>query len=205
MINCNNNQDINDNQDVEISKYGVCASKGKLKLVFANIEDRKLIYHMLISEDIINDMFNSDFLPPTYGEFSQEPIELFTGKKSKAGSYLLIYYNEIPIGSISYALNQSRYDSYELDIWISKKDYLGKGIGSDSLRYLMDYLEKEFDIHTFMIRPWSKNIRAIKSYKKIGFKEVRQLTLKDYYSEEDYDSYGEGDYGDETVNLILHK
>lgn len=187
------------------ANHAVCVSKGKLKLSFANIEDRKLIYDMLISEDIIYDMFDDDFPPPTYEEFSQEPVELFAGKKSKTGSYLMIYYNEMPIGSVSYALNQSIYDSYELDIWISKKDCLGKGIGSNSLRYLMDYLEKEFDIHIFMIRPWSKNIRALKSYKKIGFKEVRQLTLKDYYSEEDYDSYGEGDYGDETVNLILHK
>jgi RimJ/RimL family protein N-acetyltransferase len=185
--------------------HAVCLIKGKLKLSFANIEDRKLIYDMLISEDIMNDMFNDDFPPPTYEEFSQEPVELFAGHRSKTGNYLMIYYNEIPIGSISYALNQSRHDSYELDIWISKNDYLGQGIGSDSLRHLMDYLENEFDIHIFMIRPWSKNIRAIKSYKKIGFKEVGQLTLKDYYSEEDYDSYGEGDYGDETVNLILHK
>ena len=62
----------------------------------------------------------------------------------------------------------------------------------------------QFNITDFLIRPWIKNQNAIKAYKKCGFVESLDLSIKDYYSENSMYEYGDGDYGiDETVNLFL--
>lgn len=177
----------------------------KISLVFANKTDKKLIYDLLVSPETNEFMFSEQYPAPTWIEFNEdEPDSFFRGGPSKDGSYLLIKYNDQIIGSISYSCEYSKIANCELDIWIGSTQFTGKGLGIEAIRLLMDYVHSEFSINTFIIRPWAKNINAIKAYKKCGFVEDKSFNAEDYYSEDSLEKYGEGDYGiEDTVNLVM--
>jgi aminoglycoside 6'-N-acetyltransferase len=50
--------------------------------------------------------------------------------------------------------------------------YVGKGLGSDTLRTLARYLFEDRGHHRLTIDPALTNERAIGAYKKVGFKPI---------------------------------
>ncbi len=73
--------------------------------------------------------------------------------------------------------------------------------GSEAIMILVDYLNKEYKIETYIMRPGNKNLRGIRAYEKCGFVKMDSWDSKLYY--EDADESGNGDYGiDETVNMV---
>ncbi len=178
-------------------------SSNNLKLKFANIEDRRTIYNMLISPEIIHFMFNESHPAPTWEEFCEENESCYSGNPSRNGSYILIEYKNEIIGSISYACEYLKIPYCELDIWMGSVRNTGKGLGTEAINRIIEFINSEYDIKHFLIRPWNRNINAIKAYKKCGFEENEGLDLDKYYSDEAMYEYGDGDYGkEETINLI---
>lgn len=193
------------NHQIKNGKKQITSIDGEsITLEFATLEDKRLIYDMLISPEVKDFMFSSEQPEPTWEEFDLgESDGLFSGEQGAEGSYLLIKIDGVSIGAISYYLHSGRLKSAELDIWISSTKYLGKGYGTQAIKLLIDFVRSTYNIKTFIIRPWRKNVNAIKAYKKCGFKEFDPARLKDYYSEELFSEHGEGDYGiGETANLI---
>lgn len=176
----------------------------KVALEFASINDKRLIYDMLVSPEVKDLMFDDDHPVPSWHEFDEdESNEFFTSSPSTTGSYLLIRYDDEIIGSISYANSFQKITHSEIDIWISDTKHTGQGLGTDAINLLTDFVHKNFSTDTFIIRPWIKNVRAIRAYKKCGFEEIANFNPNDFYTEEDALEYGDGDYGvDETANLI---
>ena len=189
---------------IKYEKY-ICKISHEINLEFARSHDRKVIYKMLISPDVYNFMFDEEHPVSTFEEFSEEPDFLYSGRPDIKGNYMIIKYQGIVIGSISYYLNEGEIKSYEFDIWIAKQKYLGKGIGTKSINMLIDYIIENYGIYTFIIRPWLKNANAINAYKKCGFVEINKDDIAKYYSIKDFEDYGDGDYGQETVNLVLNR
>ena len=58
----------------------------------------------------------------------------------------------------------------EIGIFIGNKNYWNKGYGTEALILLLDYGFKALNLHNVMLKVYSFNERAIKSYEKIGFK-----------------------------------
>lgn len=173
-----------------------------ISLEFAHLEDKKLIYNMLVSSEVKHLMFDEEHPAPTWQEFNEEPDSLFSGSPNEVGNYLLIKVDGEVIGTISYAFCQGKIKPAELDIWISSNRNTGKGYGTKAIKLLFEFIDSYYNIKTFIIRPWAKNINAIKAYEECGFKEIKTFYSLDYYSEDEIALYGEGDYGDETINLI---
>lgn len=176
----------------------------RITLEFAKLSDKRLTYEMLISPEVIDNMFDLQHPAPTWQEFNEdESDDYFTGLPSTEGSYLLIKFEGKTIGSISYSNSYTKIIHSEIDIWISSTAYTGQGLGTEAIDLLMDYVYTSFSIDTFIIRPWKKNINAIKDYLKCGFEEMDNFNPEDFYSGENLLHYGDGDYGvNETVNLI---
>ncbi|MFD2638131.1 GNAT family N-acetyltransferase [Piscibacillus salipiscarius] len=59
----------------------------------------------------------------------------------------------------------------ECIIDIGEKDYWGQGYGSEALQILLNYAFLELNLHRVSLRVFSFNHKAIKLYKKLGFKE----------------------------------
>lgn len=58
----------------------------------------------------------------------------------------------------------------EYGIFIGEESCRGKGIGSKAAQLVLDYAFEELNLNRVFLRVFAKNIRAIKSYEKAGFK-----------------------------------
>lgn len=70
----------------------------------------------------------------------------------------------------------------EAGIFIGDKSYWGRGYGTEALKLLLDYSFSKLNLHNILLRVYSFNTRARRSYEKLGFKvigERRQALLRD--------------------------
>lgn len=57
-------------------------------------------------------------------------------------------------------------------LFIGEKNLWGQGFGQDALKILLDYGFNLLNLHNIMLGVFAFNQRAIKSYSRIGFKEI---------------------------------
>jgi len=79
-------------------------------------------------------------------------------------------------------------------IVIGKKDYWGKGYGTDAMKLLISFIFDEMNMNKVQLHVYSYNERAIKSYKKSGFIEEGRLRQA---------QYNRGQYHDEVIMGLL--
>lgn len=63
---------------------------------------------------------------------------------------------------------------YEYDIFIGEEKYLSKGLGSQFIMYIDDFISNNYNADCIILRPFKKNTRAIKCYQKSGFNIVQE-------------------------------
>lgn len=180
----------------------IYTEKGNIKLLYAESDDRRLIYDMAFEEPEIwqSMLAKKEDFP---WELIRDEKDCFFGNTPGTSKYLLIQYQGEIIGVISHTYNDGKIENLELDTWLRSGKYTGKGIGSAAMKLLIDSLVQDFGIKTFIIRPWVKNPRAIKAYEKCGFRQTTQFVPSDYYGTY-LELWGNGDYGEtETANMTL--
>jgi RimJ/RimL family protein N-acetyltransferase len=173
----------------------------RVGLIDTTIEDRRSAYDWLYRSDYSNlkdsptDPPGSS--PPSYEEFMDDYSDLFfNGSSPDIGRCYLIELKGTgeSIGMISYTSFHLNPEISELDIWLKSGSYLGHGLGTQALQLLCSKLFEELGYHTLVIRPYKKNIRAVKSYMKAGFNKV-ELDPPQYYKQEFIPSLSDGDHG----------
>jgi RimJ/RimL family protein N-acetyltransferase len=60
----------------------------------------------------------------------------------------------------------------EAGIFIGEKSYWNKGYGEEAMRLLLDYAFNILNLNHIMLSVYAFNTRAIRCYRKIGFKEI---------------------------------
>lgn len=76
-----------------------------------------------------------------------------------------------------------------VDMWIGEKRYRGKGIGSQALKLLSDFLISDRRAVKVVIDPHLNNPRAIHAYEKAGFKKVKILKKHEWYDGKKVDAW----------------
>ncbi len=61
-----------------------------------------------------------------------------------------------------------------IDIWIGEKDALGKGYGSQMMKWAIDYCFAEPNVVAIVVDPLYSNTRAHRFYEKFGFRRVER-------------------------------
>ena len=178
----------------------------KIDLITATLDDRQKIYEWCFHSETTKSHAGSDYPNinvPTFEEFYDDYVDyFFTGSAPNDGRGFLILHNEEPVGFISYSSYHLKPYKSELDIWMNCEANCGKGFGTEAITLLGDYLNKTMGIHELIMAPASKNTRAIKSYKRAGFKES-STPMCDYLLDKYVSLYGNGDYGvDDTIVLV---
>lgn len=180
----------------------------KIELIPATLDDRRKVYEWcFLSETTKSHSGSPEYteIPiPIYEEFCDEYYEeyYFTGDRPKDGRGFLILHDGEPIGLISYCAFHLKPSIAELDIWMRSESNCGKGFGTDALIARGDFLNKTMGFCMLIIAPSSKNVRAVKSYEKAGFKKSG-IARRDFLLDEYVSLYGDGDYGiNGTVNLL---
>lgn len=100
-----------------------------------------------------------------------ETEKVLLEKLSKEHNYSIIdlYTNEM-IGTCGFLELDHINQAAEIGVFIGNKNYWNKGYGTESLRLLLDYGFKALNLHNVMLKVYSFNERAKKSYEKTGFK-----------------------------------
>lgn len=76
-------------------------------------------------------------------------------------------------------IEEDIYDGEYLDIGLGMRpDICGKGLGYNFLKTGLEYLGKKYKTDKFRITVLAKNLRAIKVYERLGFKEVKTVRHK---------------------------
>lgn len=78
---------------------------------------------------------------------------------------------DTPIGGISLRNIDLTVGVAELGISIGRKDYWGKGYGTESMALLLDWGFTVLGLHNVMLTTYAYNERALRSYRKVGFRE----------------------------------
>jgi len=100
----------------------------------------------------------------------------------------IIEYDSKPVGIIQYQIinsdnkklyNLDNNNSYEIDVFIGELNLHNKGIGSKSVRLMINYLFEEKDADLIVMCPLKENVTAIRCYEKVGFKINGEFTTED--------------------------
>lgn len=114
----------------------------------------------------------------------------FSDKNPKLGRCFLIMVNKKTIGEINY--NRIINGRTEIDIIITDQINQGKGYGPDAIRTLVGYLFSEMNVREVWVAAINKNQRAIKAYKKAGFRKMhpsRGIERHDYWRKQDINKW----------------
>ena len=75
-----------------------------------------------------------------------------------------------------------------LGIFIGNKEYHSKGYGTEAIRLILDYGFNYMNLHNIKLQLMSFNQRALKCYKKCGFKEVGRIRENKFINGKYYDT-----------------
>lgn len=84
----------------------------------------------------------------------------------------VFYYQEVvKVGSVFFKDVNLNYLTAEFGIFIGNDSFRGKGIGTIAAKLAIKKAFDELGLDTIFLRVFNDNINAIRSYKKIGFRE----------------------------------
>lgn len=132
-----------------------------------NLEDTEIFTKWL------NDFSTTDYLGRSGMLVSKEGEQEYLEKnKREQGSFCIVTIdNNQMIGSISLENINNINRCATLGIFIGEKDFLSKGYGTEAIKLILDYGFNYLNLHSIRLDVYAFNERAIKCYRKCGFKE----------------------------------
>jgi len=100
----------------------------------------------------------------------------------------------VHVGGVSFHGVDWRNRWAEVGIFIGRKDYWGRGFGTDALRALVRWAFSELNLNRVWLRVYEDNARAIRSYEKVGFRLEGRLRQ---------DRFHRGRYWDTLIMGVL--
>ncbi len=183
-------------------KRKICIADKEINILFAQETDRRLIYDLSIGDkNIILSMFENpdDF---SWEDIQDEKGEFFD-EIASMNKYLLIEYKNEIIGVFYHTHHAALIENVEFHIWFVSSKYTGKGLGTRVLTMMKEYINKTYNITTFLMRPWIKNPQAVHTYEKCGFEVITDFDLHSFFTAKEIAIDGNGAYSiEETVNMV---
>jgi diamine N-acetyltransferase len=149
----------------------------KVTLKRAGANDRTRLYEWLIGSDLTANMMGGQMFPDhpilSPEQFSAlYPDHYYDGTRPYSGRLLLINSAGEDIGCIAHKAIDLLNDVVELDIWLAERRHAGQGHGSDALITLCDWLQTNFGVNRFLVRPSRRNVKALRATRRAGFRET---------------------------------
>lgn len=126
------------------------------KWVYEYFEQRKLKYSEIVNKYKIK-----------LKEKKQKLFIIKSDSKDIGLVQIYKYENDLKIENLNKYKNL-----YEYDLFIGDNDYLNKGLGKKIVRCINDVIYKNYFADGIILRPFKRNIRAVKCYKYCDFKEI---------------------------------
>lgn len=136
-------------------------------------EDTDLIVKWRNNERIRNNfVYRVEFTRQIHQEwlkakvYTGQVIQMIICENAKGGA---------PVGSVYFKYNNEEKTEAEYGIFIGEDDAIGKGYGNETALLAVDYA-KEIGIKKVMLRAFSYNTAAIRSYEHAGFVKTTDLS-----------------------------
>lgn len=141
--------------------------------------------------DLMYKWCNQEFIYEWFEQKKLSKEEIINKYKNKLESgkqnLFIINFNDIPIGYTQiYKYDDTIFKGleeynniYEFDTFIGEEDYLSKGIGTKIVNYICEYIYKNYNADCIVLRPFKRNIRAIKCYEKNIFRTIHEYDSTD--------------------------
>ncbi len=68
---------------------------------------------------------------------------------------------------------------YEYDLFIGEQEYLSKGIGTNIVKLIDEIIYSKYLADAIILRPFKRNIRAVRCYEKCNFKLIKEYNGSD--------------------------
>lgn len=151
----------------------------------ATLQDKRKVYNWLAHSNLTSEMLGPPNFPdipiPTWDEFNEDYLDhYFDDSQPLKGRCFILIHNGQEIGQINYNEINTNSNSTEIDIWLADREFTGKGLGTEAIKMLCDYLDKSLDCKTVYIAPSRRNLNAIKAYRKAGF--IETVNLPDHFT-----------------------
>ena len=155
---------------------------------FTDTKNSYELMHKWCSESFVYEWFEQRILSLT------EITKKYQNKLlTKEQTLYFINYNNILIGYLQiYKYNGPIYNElikynniYEYDIFIGEKEYLSKGIGSKVVAIIDNFIYQNYHADCIILRPFKRNLRAIKCYEKNNYKTIKEYIDTDTLGKEE--------------------
>lgn len=140
-------------------------------------EDIEELYDICADKDVLK--YNGLSTGVMTKEYLNSQFHHFTKPNKK--ELIIVTKTRDLIGYVYYKENSYTRDVYSIGITIGRK-YWNRGYGLDSIRTLCGYLFNNKQAHKIELEVVSENKRAIKCYRKCGFKDEGVRRSKYYYN-----------------------
>ena len=144
----------------------------RVSLRRARLQDRPRVYEWLVQSDLTPNVFGPLFPErevPTLEQFGTRYVNsYFDGTRPYAGRLFIIAAGSDEIGCVSHGPIDLLNDVVELDIWLAEKKLTGRGMGSEALVLLADWLQANYGVNRFLVRPSRRIARSARTLRRAG-------------------------------------
>lgn len=138
----------------------------------------------------INDFEVTDYIGRSAAVMTLEGEKRYLEQNSnpEASFVIVTLDKDEMIGTVSLERINNTNRSATLGIFIGNKEYLSKAYGTEAIRLILDYGFNYMNLHSIKLDLMSFNERALKCYKKCGFKEVGRHRENKFVNGKYYDT-----------------
>lgn len=127
--------------------------------------NKDFVRNMFIQQDLLTADIHQKWLETMVNTHKVEQFIIYTKKENKA------------IGTIFLKNIDKVNGTAEYGNFIGEEEYLGKGYGTDAGKTIVQYALNKLNLRHIYLRVLKKNERAIRAYRKIGFKPINDLNV----------------------------
>lgn len=155
----------------------------KIYLSPRSIEDAEIFTEWM------NDFETTDYTGRSGAIISLEGEKKFLEERNneEASFVIVTLDNNKMIGTVSLEKINHIHRTATLGIFIGDKDYRSKGYGTEAIRLILDYGFNYMNLNNIKLEVLEFNERALKCYKKCGFKEYGKRRKSNFTNGKYYD------------------
>jgi diamine N-acetyltransferase len=152
------------------------ATGSRVSIRRAELQDRPRVHGWLVQSDLAPQSFGPLYperTAPTPEMFAARYVDsYFDGTRPYSGRTFVIEAGDEEVGCVVHGPIDLLKDVVELDLWLAGSQHTGRGIASQALTVLTEWLQASYGVNRFLARPSRRNVRALRALRRAGFREA---------------------------------
>lgn len=149
----------------------------KIALARATLADRAKVHAWLSASDLTSQVMGPPLFPerrvPNFEEFCDlYPPFHFDGTRAFDGRGFMIRVDGDDVGFLNHGPINLFKDVVELDLWLASGKVARRGYGSDAVQTACNWLQQQYGVNRFLMRPSRRNVHALRALRRAGFRET---------------------------------